>query len=562
VLAGGAAWQLPEPQKRSLFVETNGKLGVLDISNSSITKELLGALNHEERKALIYYIRGFEDLGITPRAKALGDILHSTPTLFSYSNAEADQVALVGTNEGFVHLFNRKTGVEEFAFMPGELLKNIKPIKANKTSNSKRPHPYGVDNSVTLWQNEKQTYAYVTLRRGGRGMYALDLSQRQNPKLLWKIEGGKSSGFERLGQTWSQPVKSQIQIGSQKNDVLIFAGGYDPTEDNFNQSTDAYRTDDALGNAIYIVDAKTGKKLSSASHSEASLNLADMRYSMPARVRVIDIDGDGLADQLFIGDTGGQIWRLFIHNGKMGADLLSASGSFGNEAFAKLGKNTAKEARRFYHEVDAALDKSKGGRLLLNIGSGYHAHPLNTQVNDRFYSLKADLTQSKHSPITEADLYQAPRVFSTFNKDVTVKAIDRQKGWYLPLRANGEKVLSSSISVRGTVFFNTYVPSTGKISGCEIALGKNYVYRLRIDTATPPAQLIKQSTSLGTVSSFVMEPLTEEAKAPQGISGNAGIVRIKGQSYVLTGGRFYKIKTSACKNPKGCKTFWMDKEPS
>jgi len=559
---GGAAWQLPERNKRNLFVETNGSLGELKLKNQAISNALLDARDNLERLALLNYIRGFADDG-SPRSKALGDLLHSAPVLFSYGKAQSDQVAIVGTNEGFVHLFNRQTGIEEFAFMPGELLKNIKVLKANQASTIEKPHPYGVDNTVTVWQEEtknkqiKHTYAYITLRRGGRGIYALDITERKQPKLLWKIDGTKDRDFQRLGQTWSRPVKTKINIGGNKTDVLIFAGGYDPSEDNFNQDKDAYRSNEALGNAIYIVHAKTGKKLWSASRKHSNLNLVDMIYSIPATVRVLDIDKDGLADQLFVGDTGGQIWRLFIHNGKWGNTLVSASGFTRDMPLAKLGKNTPQHARRFYHEADAALDKnSKKHRLLLNIGSGYRAHPLNTRIKDRFYSLHLDLTNSIHKPLMESDLHRATRDFDNFDETSSITAIERKNGWYMPLSlGQGEKVLSTSLTANGEVFFNTYVPSNQFI-GCQVVLGKNYTYRVRTRSAAPPVKFLDKISD-GASTTTVLQDLYHPSPLI-GIAGDVGTALLDGQLFVIAAGEFTPINSSPCDTPKGCKTFWMD----
>jgi len=470
---GGAVYKLPEPANRDLFVETGGILGELDSSNQAISNELLKAADNNERQVLLNYIRGLTDDGSSERGKALGDFLHSAPVPFSYGNSKDDQVIIIGSNEGFVHLFNRTSGKEEWAFMPGELLKNIKKIKANEPSTKDKPHPYGVDNTVTIWQEEtadkkaiKHIYAYITLRRGGRGMYALDITARGKPKLLWSIKGGEGD-FKRLGQTWSQPIKRKIKIGNTPTDVLIFAGGYDATEDNFNGEkgkADGYRSDEALGNAVYIVDAKNGKKLWSASNSDSNLNLQEMTYSIPSSVHALDVDNDGLIEQLFVGDTGGQIWRLFIQKGGSGNTLVKASGADGNRPFARLGENNPKNARRFYQEPDIALDKGSQ-TLYVNIGSGYRAHPLNTKVEDRFYSLRTDLTSSPLVPLTEDDLHQATRTFDeSFDKDITVSAINAKQGWYLPLTISaGEKVVSSSLSANDYVNFSTYVPSNSRI---------------------------------------------------------------------------------------------------
>lgn len=61
-------------------------------------------------------------------------------------------------------------------------------------------------------------------------MYALDVTDADatpDPRLLWRIKGGSTSGFDDLGQTWSSPTLAQIKINGKAVPVLIFGGGYD-----------------------------------------------------------------------------------------------------------------------------------------------------------------------------------------------------------------------------------------------------------------------------------------------------------------------------------------------
>jgi len=569
---GGAAWQLPEPQERNLLVEIDGQLVELINHNKIIKKELLDADNEKEREELLNYIRGYVDDGSYARSKALGDILHSAPVLFNYSNKESDQMAIVGTNEGFVHLFNRKTGKEEFAFMPGELLKNIKILKENaaSTKNMSYPHrsyshPYGVDNTVTLWlkenkdKNLEQVYAYITLRRGGEGIYALNITDRTAPKLLWK-KSKADKGFERLGQTWSQPVKSKIKIANEVKEVLIFGGGYDASEDDFNKPRSAYRQNTAQGNAIYIVDANTGDLIWSASKIKSHLNLPDMKYSVPATVSVIDIDRDGFADQLIVGDTGGQIWRLFIHNGKSRRILVTASGLMRIQPFAKLGKNNPQNARRFYHEAHVEWGKASNNRLMINIGSGYRAHPLNTKVNDRFYSLRANLFKNDIiQPLQEKDLHPAAHYFDeNYNEKKVIKYIDSQHGWYLTLNAAaGEKMLSTAwISNGRYIQFNTYVPHQSNYIGCQIQPGKNHTYTLNLRSAAPPVETIEKSTVPNVADKIIYQPLYR-VNFSSAILGSATRAKANGQNFLINGS-FITLEGSPCLDPKGCKLYWID----
>src|SRR5690554_7181548 len=116
--------------------------------------------------------------------------------------------------------------------------------------------------------NGEKAYLYVGMRRGRSSYYALDVSNRDSPKLLWQINGknhqnGPTTGFEELGQTWSKMIPIDIMWEGNEKKALIFSGGYDIAEDN--EST---RTDHSVGNAIYMVDAKTGDLLWKAKSEE------------------------------------------------------------------------------------------------------------------------------------------------------------------------------------------------------------------------------------------------------------------------------------------------------
>lgn len=552
--AGGAANELPAPASRNLFTyigtppssstSLNQSSFALSADNALITNDLLGVDNDTERTAALNFIRGLN--GSTAR-KAMGDPLHSSPRLATYACndfsddltqcLDEDQSAIVGSNEGFLHVIDTSTGAEQFAFMPQELLPNIVQLQANLKSTSLKPRPYGMDNTVALWVNDANNngviyggydpetkaslgtgvndgefvYAYATMGRGGHNIYALDITNRAAPKVLWEIKGNDGAqtptpGFERLGQTWSVPVKTRIKVGSTTTDVLIFAGGYDEDQDEHD-----VRTADDVGNAIYIVNARTGELIWSASNTTGhTQQLSEMDYSMPSSVRVIDLqqDDDGtlvlddeqLADQFFVGDMGGQVWRFYINNGQTGADLITPAGSSGNGVFASVtdnAGNTAQleaKARRFYHEPDAALI-NLGGTLALtiNIGSGYRGHPLNETIEDRFYSFRtAQLTKgAAETTLTESDLYDATanlvQVGTDSEKEAAKNAFESAEGgWMIRLNTGGEKVLSRALTIGGKLYFNSYEPTTTPGS-CSASVGLNRAYTVSLKDATPAA---------------------------------------------------------------------------
>lgn len=562
--AGGAASKLPVSGSRKLYTyigTSPGGTGIslsshlLNSSNTNITKAMLGnaGMSDATRTELLNYIRGVEPPSNTER-KSIGSPIHSSPRLATYScltpNATDsskcdvdDQTAFIGSNEGFIHAFNTNTGAEQFAFMPEELLDNIGKLKANASTSSSNPLPYGMDSPVTLWVNDANgdgkvldnstdaspqtgefVYAYASMGRGGRGLYALDVTIRSNPKMLWYIKGGETPGFAKLGQTWSAPVKTKIKVGTTDTDVLIFAGGYDTNQDNVRELSP-----DSMGNALYVVNARTGaliwsasSEATNASASEGHRTLSKMLYSIPANLRVIDLqtaptgvlvsDPNKLADQIFFGDMGGQVWRFHINNGQSGVGLITAGGTAGDGVFANvlpsnynsldlLGKRT--NLRRFYNEADVALLNANGKlSLSVNIGSGWRGHPLNTDAQDRFYSLRtSNLTDPSggEGTLTESDLLDvttnlAPTAAQLGTLDLSGNdpndvSDDLVKGgWYISFSANaGEKVLTRALTAGSdnTLFFSTYQPSSGVSNSCEPAFGTARGYAVNLLDGSP-----------------------------------------------------------------------------
>jgi type IV pilus assembly protein PilY1 len=223
-------------------------------------------------------------------------------------------------------------------------------------------------------------------------------------------------------------------------------------------------------------------------------------------VRVIDIqeangvlvaDEEKLADQIFVGDMGGQVWRFFINNGSSGAGLITPAGASGDGIFASVGGRATSSARRFYNEPDVALLNVNGSRsLTVNIGSGYRGHPLNEYITDRFYSFRTTslFKGDSHKTLTESDLYDATANLVQKGSDTevgTAKAAfaSADGGWFITLTHSGEKVMSKALTIDGQLFFNTYEPSAST-AACSASIGKNRSYSVFLMDATPTKTIV------------------------------------------------------------------------
>ncbi len=528
VAIGGAAANLPTSGSRKMYTWYNGSTSpVLSASvnaftkaNTAITDVMLGVEGETTgyRDGLMDWVLGVDvldtdqDTDITEDRLQMGDPLHSKPTLITYGGTEAspDITIFFGTNEGILHAVDAATGVEIFSFVPEQLLPNLDTFYKNSSSGS---HPYGLDGSVVTWvfdaNNDNQikasdgdhAYVFIGMRRGGRNYYALDVTDRDNPEFMWMIQGGQAADeFEQLGQTWSTPVRTRIVVDGDSEDVLVFTGGYDPNQDDV-----TVKTPDTFGNAIFMVRAGADSITNGGNNDGIpdliwaagdgigfDLNLAEMDYSLPASPKIIDVDQDGFPDQLYVGDMGGQLWRIDISSGAADAASLATGG-----VIASIAGATPGEARRFYHTPDVSL-VNNGEYTFLNIamGSGYQAHPLNEVIEDRFYSFRAsDVYNAPASYViaAEADLYDATdNLLGTEGEALTeaqqaaeISSFAAAKGWFIQLERSGEKVLAKSLTVNNQLIFTTYEPNNTTSTGCSAAIGTARAYLVSVVDATP-----------------------------------------------------------------------------
>ncbi|MCW8923540.1 MAG: PilC/PilY family type IV pilus protein [Gammaproteobacteria bacterium] len=436
--------------------------------------------------------------------REMGDPLHAEPALVQYgltAGGEPDLVAYVATNDGYLHAFDSITGKENFAFVPQEMLPKLQNIFDDTGINGKA---YGLDGNVIAWINDtdddgtisgagEHVYLYFGMRRGGRYIYSMDVTNRNSPKLRWVIEGG-TGDYAELGQTWSAPNIERIIMGGSERTVLIFGAGYDTNQDYLTT-----RGVDSVGRGIMIADADTGELLWRAGpDGSAKLQLNDMKYSIPARIKPIDIDGDGAVDRLFAGDMGGQLWRIDIDNEASTATSISATG--GRIADLAI-DGSINDNRRFYNSPDVAMIIESGRAPYLSIiaASGYRAHPLQTDTHDRAYMIRdydVYTTPASYATVTENDLFD-----TTDNKigegsliDVVAAkdSLGTASGWYITFNEMdgsfvGEKALSEPLILNGVAVFTTFIPAEAGLTSnsCKANDGTGAIYFVNVVDGTP-----------------------------------------------------------------------------
>jgi len=507
VLSGGAGELLAARTSSSRVIKTNtGALGALeyfDTSNSNLSNSDLDAASTAEKNNLIKWARGIDvddedaDSNITEtRSWILGDPLHSRPLVInygargSYTKSAPDIRVLMGTNHGVLHMFGGDDGQENWAFMPKKLLFLTKLMREN---NATVNHPYGIDGSVVSHiidhnkngtiDSDDKVYIYFGLRRGGSAYYAMDISDPDNPKYMWRLDK-TSSGFSELGQSWSKPIITKIPGVSDP--VMIISGGYDTNKD-----LSSIGTNDSVGRGIFIVKATTGDliwSITPAANSAKNLQETGMLDSIPATIAMIDSNGDRLTDRLYVGDTGGNVWRVDMPGNTLPTADQDTWSVF---KIASLGGTAANTDRRFFSQIDIVGTRDKNGLFdALLFGSGNRAHPKETAVDNSFYMIRDKNIDAVYhgstgrtipAVIKHNDLYDATS--NVLQGGSATLPTLLTNGWRISLEADGEKNLSSSVTLDGTVFFTTFSPETST-STCVATPGTGNLYAVNLHYAT------------------------------------------------------------------------------
>lgn len=539
VAQGGVNYLLSslDSQSRKLYIDSDGSIvdftfdRVKEILN--IVSDAIGGIIPGTDIAIsrndINWARGMDvdnedsdSSSVDQRANIFGDPLHSKPVSIDYGDGNIR--ILVGTNAGFLHMFNDKGNSieEEWAFMPAELLKNIPALRTNQ-ANTK---VYGMDGPISVFFNNKslnsdglndgvidatkgdEVWAFAGMRRGGKNYYALDISSPDKPKQLWSkpIVGG-SDGFEYLAQTWSKPQIAYIKAFGDEP-LLVFGGGYDTNKDN------AIRSEDESGTGIYIVKAKTGERVWALTPED---NNFQGKHSIAADIATLDSDYDGYIDRLYATDTGGNIWRVDMPG--------SDKNSFSHYKLAELGSSLATQDRRFFYKPLVARTMfskvsktSYGGEEITTrldtpydaivIGSGNRSNPLATNEQDHLYMIRDEQTVTKTFDSQNTPEPIVPSDLMLMNDDPFGNALDNVdefveleadlagfKGWRYEL-SNGEKSLAAATVVGGVAYYTSFTPALESDKNqCSLTGGGGAMYAFHLHYGTKVYDQLKFTTS-------------------------------------------------------------------
>ena len=284
---------------------------------------ILGERVHERQSAATGSQQIFRN-----RRGMLGDIINSTPVFVgkpnaslypndpSYAEFAAAQAArapavYVGANDGMLHAFNApdsgntNAGRELFAFMPTEAMS---VLTQNDPGTNRYPywdpaydHAYSVDGEITVADvkisGTWKTVLVGTMGRGGKSIFALDVTNPSSPALLWEKTASDATVGSLLGNALGRPIIAKVG----DDDWRVFLGN----GPNSSAGTAA----------LIMLDVATGANDGSINTGVAGDNGLSAVNVWDAYGAVIPSRPDGNFDTVYAGDLLGNLWKFDIAAG-------------------------------------------------------------------------------------------------------------------------------------------------------------------------------------------------------------------------------------------------------
>lgn len=426
--------------------------GLSQWSDLSLGQQTLAAGSN-----MISYLRGQTGLEMDRTANAdkiyrrrdatLGDAIESQPAYvgkptakfadagyaaFITAKTSRPKTVYMGANDGMMHAFNAVDGTERWAFVPTPVIpylwrladKNYSSMHTNYVNG--RPMIADVyDATKAAWR----TILVAGLNGGGRGYYALDITDPLAPSLLWEID---SSTEANLGYSFGYPIVTKKSDGTW---VVLFTSGYNNTNPGNGKGY------------LYVRNALTGAHISrigtNAGDTTTPSGLAKISNYVDEPTR------NNTSVVVYGGDLSGNLWRFDIN-----AETVMNFAVLKDPSGTVQPITTAPELGVAY------------GKRLVFVGTGKYLElsdlNLDSPQRQTLYAIKDDnatttLVNPRLSLVQQVIKNNSTNSTRTATEnDVDIK-IDR--GWFIDLPDKGERIHVEPLLDSGLLIVPSTVPS-------------------------------------------------------------------------------------------------------
>lgn len=415
--------------------------------------------------------------------------------------AEQPSVLWVASNDSLLHAFKADDGAPLMSYLPSPLMGGLRAASAESTKDivatmdgsPVTADVYVGEGASGAWK----TYLFSSLGRGGRAIFALDVT---DPKTEALNEDHAANVFK-----WMFSAEDDGDLGYVLVDPVVHRASGQPSQVvRLNTGRFALMTPNGYGSssgvaALYFLDVQG--RLSDGTWGGGRMKklVADASSSGNGMMGAtwVDIDNNGTADWVYATDLKGQLWKFDISSSNP-AEWTSSFKSGDVNAPMFQAKSGASGSGDPLPITTAPVVTFPGmGGVMIGFGTGKSIvagdFP-NTSQTQRFYSIwdrgnfglasveTPGVVDSKRAMPTHASLLGRQLVrdvttgavtFKPGSEDATINWNDRD-GWYLDFPVTpgqdvgtGEMVLSTPVVRSGILFFTTVWPDGSGEDRCQ-----------------------------------------------------------------------------------------------
>jgi type IV pilus assembly protein PilY1 len=444
---------IPTYTSRNIFTHngTTGTTFPTAAQTTALTADVANYIRGDRSKELAQPSGVFRD-----RNTLLGTIVNSSPAYVK--SPSTVETVYVGANDGMLHAFDAGTGVERFAYVP----RGIDLVDLKAYSDPTYGHRFFVDGPIVTSTKEdiaNKTVLVGTLGRGGRGLYALDVTDPTifgTSKVLWD----RDSTFDGdMGQILGKPVITKLNNGSTG---LLVPNGLNSSSERA---------------VLFVLDLETGAKIAEIDTGVGSAVATNGLSSPTGR----DTDGNGTVDVVYAGDFRGNVWKF---------DLSSTNASSWNVANNRpLYAPTVAGTQPITGGVAIATDPATDKRwVFFGTGRFLSTGDLVDTTRQTWYGVIDD--EAATASVTRAGMtarnipfIDAATLDRAFEPPTALPV--NSKGWYIDLdlpsgALEGERMVGSQRVVKNVLIASSIIPDTS--NPCQS--GRGYINALDAFTGT------------------------------------------------------------------------------
>lgn len=411
---------------------------VTDGTPENLLKYIRGQNHYEDQDRDVAY--GAYSRLYRDRATTLGDIVHAQPVYvqappysfadsgydaYKTSQASRAPTVYVSANDGMLHAFNASTGEERWAYLPPVVMPSLWRLADSDYTNN---HRYFIDGPLTVADIKDgdtwKTILIGALGKGGRGYFALDITNPLSPQYMWSFTADTNAN---MGYSYGAATVTKVD-GAW---VVLLPSGYNNIPEG-----GKYTSADGIGR-LFIVNAASGSLIKQISTGIGSVSTPSGLAKINPRVQFFETDNT--ATLAYGGDLFGNLWRFDLINGTVSRIIA-------------LGVNKPITVAPEIADVS--------GKTVLYFGTGRYLSQddLTLSTQQAIYGVKDNGT-SELSVATLVEQTITNNVLSTNTVDWNVNG-----GWFINLPDDKERVALEAKLVLGTLMVSSIVPEA---SECE-----------------------------------------------------------------------------------------------